>query len=116
MTDLLFRYLLLTVAVGQVIFRSIHDLSSHRSLLLRVVHGRRPSARERRPSRKRPPGLRSWLRTSHRPTGNAASDSRRPRLRHCDAPHASPPATDHRLLATSFFVAGMTLYYAGVNK
>src|SRR5438309_6684365 len=31
-------------------FSHIHDLSSHRSLLLWVVHGRRPSARERRPS------------------------------------------------------------------
>src|SRR2546427_6900180 len=32
------------------------------------------------------------------------------------APHAPPPPTDHRLLAASFFVAGMTLYYARVNK
>ncbi len=32
------------------------------------------------------------------------------------APHAPPPPTDHRLLAASFFVAGMTLYYARVNR
>src|SRR5712692_7943133 len=32
------------------------------------------------------------------------------------APHAPPPPTDHRLLAASFFVAGMTLYYARVNS
>jgi hypothetical protein len=31
-TDFVFRHLPLTVAVGQVIFCSIHDLSSHRSL------------------------------------------------------------------------------------
>src|SRR3989454_2165378 len=32
------------------------------------------------------------------------------------APHAPPPPTDHRLLAASFFVAGMILYYARVNS
>src|ERR1700681_2297298 len=31
-------------------------------------------------------------------------------------PHASTPAPHHRLLAASFFVAGMTLYYAGLSN
>ena len=30
--------------------------------------------------------------------------------------HAPPSATDHRLLEAIFFVARMTLYYAGVSK
>ena len=32
------------------------------------------------------------------------------------APHAPPPATDYRLLAAGFFMAGMTLYYAGLSR
>ena len=30
--------------------------------------------------------------------------------------HASPSASDHRLLAASFFMARMTLYYAGFSR
>jgi hypothetical protein len=32
------------------------------------------------------------------------------------ATHAPPPAIDHRLLATGFFVVRMTLYYARLNN
>ena len=45
---------LTVTVVPSYFFQYSHDHSSNRGLLLRVVHGRRPSARERRPSRKRP--------------------------------------------------------------
>ena len=70
------------------VYLSLYGLSPHRSILLRIVYGRRSFARERRASCRHPARLASRLRTSHWATRYSDSESRFSCPRPSDGAHS----------------------------